>query len=262
MRFIVAILLCLSVTPVAAQPLKHVWLRDAEARKSGKPILYYFTLSQGCPHCVRCDRMLSTPLLKAALLDFACVKVVDPPKGGAFVTYHRIKVYPSFRIFRKDMKRVATHDGCPSDVPTFLVNLDSGRKYVNGEQHTPRKGPLLPTLAAIKPVKELLPTLAAPFAPRTQEKVEGPQRSVVVTRPSVPVGSASDRLGLGVTSRRPVPRSYNWTPSSAGRTQAPSVMPPPILPQSPYGRQVYRQEMQARETNGCPNCRAPRLFGR
>jgi hypothetical protein len=201
MRFVLAILTLYAFQSAGAAPVpcdaqasqmdeappELKWLKDSEARATGKPILYYVTLSKGCTHCVRCDRMLNTPLMKDALLDFACVKVVDPPRPGRFVRYHRITLYPSVRIFSTDMKKVATINGCPVDVPEFLGLLDSGMKHIKGKQHSPVKGPLLPTLAEklrIAPmVITLAPVRSTNTAPTMRSKgtavADGLERSVI-----------------------------------------------------------------------------------
>lgn len=136
------------VEPVATQPesgeysppLQVEWVSEAEAKASGKPVLYLATLTKNCAPCKRLKEMLDNPISAEAMSHFACVLIKDPPANHLWVAHwqkHAAKGGSSlkFPFFAVEKPGIAPflQVGAPPSVPDLLQFLDQMEKRFNGE---------------------------------------------------------------------------------------------------------------------------------
>jgi hypothetical protein len=204
------------VTAARASSIKWVTEKEAKADRS-KPDWYFVTKKTGCPACIIAKGNFHNPAVISASQDFNCVMVYgdETLKLNAWLWHYRwtLKWFPTDFIVSADGKQVYRYDGRPTTVE-LLHRFKDAQDRFSGKAAT---------ILTPKQIRTLLPTLAAPLLPRTEEVVEGPQLSVVTRR--------AQRSGYAPTAGAPSV-SRNWTSPSAGRIQAPG----------PIGRATFRPQ--------------------
>jgi hypothetical protein len=215
-----------AVTAVRATAIKWVTEREARADKT-KPDWYFCTRLRGCPACIIAKGNFYNPAVISASQDFNCVMVYGDDYGRfkRWANYRRFQVslFPTDVFVPVDEQSAYWYPGKPVTAELLLRFEDALTRF-----KTPAlRNPATPRVTSPQQLRALLPTLAAPFVPRTEEVVEGPQQSVV-TRRALRSGYAPTASAPAVVSR---PRS-NWTHPSAGRTQKPG----------PLGRATFRPQ--------------------
>lgn len=191
--------------------LDDLWVSEAEAKASGKTILYFVTLSKGCAPCAKLKGLMDNPASLEALGRFACVKLVDTPADHPWMRHYGVRTCPSMVFVREGVPTVI-QTGSPPGVPALLQFLDAMEKRFNGEP--------LPTVGDSKrdPSKVYIPFIKKPtLAPAAHDTVApirpkgrlvaGPQERSCVTgfcngrkcSPKAPgfFGQAFFRPGMG-----------------------------------------------------------------
>lgn len=133
------------VEPVATQPesgeysppLQVEWVSEAEAKASGKPVLYLATLTKGCVPCANLKALLANPASIEAMNRFACVLIEDPSANHPWVRhYERVTAgqfaFPAM-VFAKEGQKSQVQVGAPDSVAALLQFLDQMEKRFKGE---------------------------------------------------------------------------------------------------------------------------------
>lgn len=162
-----------------------LWVSEKEAKASGKTILYFVTLSKGCPPCDRLKKLMDNPASLEALSHFACVKLVDTPSNHPWMKHYRVTSCPSM-VFVREGQPTFVQTGAPDAVPQLLQFLGMIEKRFNGEE-LPKVGdtPKDPSKVSFPfPAKPTLAPAAhdtvAPIHPKGR-LVAGPQERSCVT---------------------------------------------------------------------------------
>lgn len=100
-----------------------VWVSEAEAKASGKPILYLATLSKGCVPCNQLAKLLDNPISAEAMNRFACVKLTDPPANHPWLRFYNVTRFPSMVFVGPKGTQPRVQSGSPGSVPALLQSL-------------------------------------------------------------------------------------------------------------------------------------------
>lgn len=118
---------------MANLPFSVQWVKEAEAKASGKVILYYVTRTKGCPACVKLKGFMNNPASIEAMNRFACVLIQDVPAGNAWMSFYGITSVPSMVFVGPKGTTPFIQVGCPNGVPELLHFLNSMEKRFSGE---------------------------------------------------------------------------------------------------------------------------------
>lgn len=182
-----------------AAPGPLLWMTLAEAKASGKPIMYLATKTVGCEPCNRLKALLDNPISAEALSHFACVMVKDPPANHPWMRHYKITSFPTMVFVGPTQYRVQT--GCPDDVPSLLQFLHFMEQRFEGKD-PPQVIPDGTKTSIVFPKR---PTLApashnavAPTHPKGRSVAGTQERSVLVRRQAPGFwGRATFRPGMG-----------------------------------------------------------------
>lgn len=100
-----------------------VWVSEADAKASGKPILYLTTLSKGCVPCNQLAKLLDNPISAEAMNRFACVKITDPPANHPWLRFYNVTRFPSMVFVGPKGTQPRVQSGSPGSVPALLQFL-------------------------------------------------------------------------------------------------------------------------------------------
>lgn len=161
-------------TPDEPEPTV-TWVTVAEAKASGKPILYLATKTVGCEPCNRLKALLANPISAEALSHFACVLVKDPPANHPWMRHYGVRSFPTMVFVGPAGTQPRIQSGCPDDVPSLLQFLHFMEERFEG------KPPATVIADGAKTSIVNRPTLA-PARPHSPVIQRGRERSVVVRR--------------------------------------------------------------------------------
>jgi hypothetical protein len=173
----------------------------AEAKASGKPILYLATKTSGCEPCNRLKSLLDNPISAEALSHFACVMVKDPPANHPWMRHYGIRSFPAMVFVGPPGTQHRVQLGCPDDVPSLLQFLHFMEERFEGKD-PPQVIPDGTKTSIVFPKR---PTLApashnavAPTHPKGRSVAGTQERSVLVRRQAPGFwGRATFRPGMG-----------------------------------------------------------------
>lgn len=104
-------------------PQQVSWVSEAEAKASGKNILYFVTRTKGCEPCRRTKEMFGNPMSVEAMSRFACVLIEDQPSTHPWMRHYGIKTVPTMVFVGPAGTQPRVQTGAPSSVPAFLQFL-------------------------------------------------------------------------------------------------------------------------------------------
>jgi hypothetical protein len=114
------------------------WVSEAEAKASGKTVLYLATLTKGCVPCTKLKGLLTNPASVEAMNRFACVLIEDPSPSHPWVQHYE-KVtsgkfaYPALVFVGPQGTTPQVQVGSPDSVPALLQFLDRMEARFSGK---------------------------------------------------------------------------------------------------------------------------------
>ena len=113
-------------------PESVVWMSEAEAKASGKTVLYFVTRTKGCVPCKRLKAMLANPISAEAMNRFACVLIEDQSPNHPWMRHYRLTTVPTMLFVGPKAKPFA-QTGAPDSVPGLLQFLQQMEDRFSGK---------------------------------------------------------------------------------------------------------------------------------
>lgn len=134
-----------------------VWVSEAEAKASGKPVLYFVTRTQGCQPCKRLKALFDNPISAEAMNRFACVLIQDQSPSHPWMKHYSISTVPTMLFVGPKGTKPFAQVGAPPGVPELLHFLQAMEDRFSGKP-APQVIPDSTKTSITYPAK---PTLAA-----------------------------------------------------------------------------------------------------